>query len=192
MNYDRIILELLDRVKSLEEQVEDIKSALVDEDANEVGDGTNDTLTRFYARERVMKEIADRFPDYTVSKASRAEGNGIRLQTLNRIEPYRIKFYHSKLHERGHAWHSINLDEIVDISYVILSMVDADNQFQVFVFTSEELLRYEDNNRKGSENILHLYFTVNGNKATEIRETHIDVSEHLNNWDVLSPDKLIK
>lgn len=191
MNYDRIILELLDRVKSLEEQVEEIKHTREIDEFLEENEDTNEGLTRFHAREKVMKEIEERFPDYAVFKASRADGSGILLHTDKRLEPHRIKFYHSKLHARGHAWHSIKLDEISRVSYVILSMLDNNNKLQVFIYTSEELLLYEEEHRKMHEDMLHLYLTVNGNQAIEIREEYKDVSEYLNNWEVLSPENLV-
>ncbi|KLU63627.1 hypothetical protein DEAC_c44750 [Desulfosporosinus acididurans] len=44
---------------------------------------------------------------------------------------------------------------------------------------------YRDKNRSRDNGVLHLYFVVNNGTAKEVREDAVDVTDHLNNWDVL-------
>lgn len=200
MNYDKIILELLSRVQILEEQMVDVKNDLtsckyeeneddIDEAKNELGD-----FTRSQAREKAMKIIQSKFPDYLVEKASRREGSGIKIiksdaKAKNAII---IKFFHSKTYEHRsgafeHAWHTINLNEIIGTIYdfILFSVSDKNGDWNFLLYEPDELGIFRDENRSANSELLHLYFVIKDGKATEVREKTIDVTNHLNNWNVL-------
>lgn len=199
MNYDRIILELLNRVQILEEQIAEIKAEFSSrgddfEDDNSDGDEENeqDEITRSQARDKAMKIMQSKNPDYLVQKASRKEGSGIKVHKPNPNvkKPIIIKFYHSKTHNSGefeHGWHVVRLDDVLGtvIDYCMFSIVDSKGDWNFFIYEPDELGMYYEDNRSSDNDILHLYFVVKGGKATEVRENPVDVSDHLNNWDIL-------
>lgn len=80
------------------------------------------------------------------------------------------------------------MDEIIGtiFTYCLFSVVDKNGNWNFFLYEPCELGIYSDENRSSTSNkILHLYFAVKDGKATEVREKTIDVTDHLNNWDVL-------
>ncbi|WP_242847249.1 hypothetical protein [Desulfosporosinus acididurans] len=67
----------------------------------------------------------------------------------------------------------------------LFSVVDKDDKWNFFLYRPEELGMYRDKNRSRDNGVLHLYFVVNNGTAKEVREDAVDVTDHLNNWDVL-------
>lgn len=200
MNYDKIILELMSRVQNLEEEIVEVKDELKSLKYKDFGDGIDDTdneqedFTRLQARDKAMKIIKSKFPDYFVEKASRKEGSGIKVikSDKNSKRAIIIKFFHSKIYEHksgtfDHAWHTINLDEIIGSIYdfCLFSVVDKNGEWNFFIYGPDELGLYRDENRSTNSELFHLYFSIKEGKATEIREKTIDVTDHLNNWNVL-------
>lgn len=189
MNYDKIILELLSRVQDLEVDVDMLKSRLIEsgEEPSEDGGG----VTRAEARDIAIKEIEKRFPDYVVQKALRKDGSGILLHLPDCKQPYKIKFYHSKMHERGSGWHTVNLDDVMGLAYCMFSLVDNDGNWYFFIYGTDEIGEYRDKYRTDkNSDLLHLYFSVKAGKAIEDREGTIDVTDHLNNWKILSESQI--
>lgn len=198
MNYDKIILELLSRVQTLEEQISEVKAKLAThaddyEDEVDQCDG-QDEVTRSKARDKAIKIIQSKFPDYFVEKASRKEGSGIKVIKSDATSKRAIilKFFHSKTYEHRtggyeHAWHTINLDDIIGtyIDYCIFSVVDKKGDWNFLIYEPSELGIYNDENRSANSELLHLYFVIENGKAKEVRENTIDVTDHLNNWEVL-------
>jgi hypothetical protein len=197
MNYDRIILELLNRVQTLEEQMAEVKAELSSQDddreedevAEEKGQGG---FTRSQARDRAMKLIQTKFPDFVVDKATRKQGSGIKIYKPDSKRPVFIKFFHSRSfeHRSGefeHSWHVVKLNEVLgsEFDYCLFSMVDSHGSWNFFIYEPEELGIYNEENRSSGNEILHLYFCVHDGAATEVREQIVDVSDHLNNWDIL-------
>jgi hypothetical protein len=191
MNYDRIIVELLDRVKSLEEQVEELKTELCDGTDSEAQDNEQGTFSRKDGRQKVMDLIGEKYPDYVVSKASRSQGSGIIVNTPKKTIV--IKYYHSRTYKKStgieHGWHSIDLEEIIGTIFdlCICSVIDTKGNSNYFIYEPDELGQYAEAHRSGrsGSNILHLYFEIKDGKAMEVREEPVDVSDHLNNWDKL-------
>ncbi len=195
VNYDKIILELLSRIQTLEKQVADIKSeyVLCDDDESDDGDGKGD-ITRSQARARAIETIQDKFPDYFADVASRKEGSGIKVlkPDVGERRPIIIKFYHSKSfkHRSGsyeHSWHVVRLEDVLStyVDLCLFSYVDSDDNWHYFIYDPNEIGMYRDENRSEDEQILHLYFVVKDGKALEVREESVDVTDHLNNWSML-------
>jgi len=67
----------------------------------------------------------------------------------------------------------------------MFSYVDSNGNWNFFIYEPDELGMYNDENRSDNSEILHLYFTVKDGKAFEVREKTVDVSDHLNNWNML-------
>lgn len=199
MNYDKIILELMSRVQVLEEQMIEVKGELASQkydeadDSVEEVDGESGEFTRSQARDKAMKIIQSKFPDYLVEKASRREGSGIKIvkSDAKANKAIIIKFFHSKTYEHRlgfeHAWHTINLNEIIGTiyDYCIFSIADKNGDWNFLLYQPDELGMYRDENRSANSELLHLYFVIKDGKATEVRENTVDVTDHLNNWGVL-------
>ncbi len=198
MNYDKIILELLSRVQTLEEQMAEVKSELANRyDEHEDDDedvARQDEVTRSQAREKAIKIIQSKFPDYLVEKASRKEGSGIKVikPDIDSKRTIFIKFFHSKTYEHRtgafeHAWHTVNLNDIIGtyIDYCMFSVLDKNGNWNFLIYEPDELGMYNEQNRSAKSELLHLYFVIEDGKAKEVRENTVDVTDHLNNWDVL-------
>ncbi len=199
MNYDRIILELMNRVQLLEEKVLTHDDWIHsrndnDEETEEIEDNTKGSYTRKQAREMVIDIIQRKFPNYLVTTASRKEGSGIKITKpdLKYKRPILIKFYHSRsfTHKSGeneHGWHVTKLTDVVgtNVDYCLYSMVDSNDTWSFFIFESEQIGQYHDENRADDGNALHLYFSVQNGTAKELREGTIDVTSYLNNWEKL-------
>lgn len=193
MNYDRIILELMNRVQVLEQQVAEIQASIGDENPASQGAGDGSDVSRSEARDKAMDSLRKQYPTYLVEKASRKEGSGIKLiKSQPGFEgAVIIKFFHSKMHgdpaRGGHGWHVVNVDEVIGtmIDFVMFSVVDLDGNWSFLIFKPSELGEYRDKHRSGDSEWLHLYFAVRDEKAVELREDVVDVTDHLNNWGVL-------
>lgn len=194
MNYDKIILELLSRVQTLEGEMAELKLELASHYEEYAGDEIEgqEEYTRSQARKKAMEIIQSKFPDYVVDKASRKEGSGIKVFKPDTKRPLIIKFYHSKSfeHRSGnfeHGWHVVRIDDVIGtvVDLCMFSMVDTNDNWNFFIFDPDEIGLYTEENRSSEGNVLHLYFSVKDGKAIEVREETIDVTDHLNNWDVL-------
>lgn len=199
MNYEKIILELMGRIQTLEEQMFEVKNYLASQKLEEFGDDVNDEdselgdFTRSQARDKAIKIIQSKFPDYYVEKASRKEGSGIKIikPDSNVKKAIIIKYFHSKTYIRTgkveHSWHTVNLDEIIGTIYdfCLFSVLDKQGGWNFLLFEPDELGIYRDENRSTNSDLLYLYFVIDDGKATEVREKTTDVTDHLNNWGVL-------
>ena len=206
MNYEKIILELMGRIQNLEETVGalDQRISLMEGEADERIDSVSvsnpEKITRTAARKEAMDKIQELYPDYYVSTASRSEGSGIKV-IKGDSEPKRaviIKFYHSKIYlpnsgltnqsgEYEHGWHIVRLDEVIGsiFDFCLFSMCGSNGRWHFFLFEPDQLGVYNDENRKKRDDELWLNFSVQGDFAYELREEKNDVTEHLDNWDVL-------
>ena len=159
-----------------------------------VDDGVG-SYTRAQARSKAIETIKEKFPDCIVERASRKEGSGIKIikPGANSTRAIIIKFYHSRTYAHRdiitneNSWHVLNLGEIIGsiYDYVLFSSIGQDGNWNFFLYTPEELGIYREEHRSSDSDFLHLYFFVNGNQASEIREETVDVTDHLNNWDIL-------
>lgn len=192
MNYDKIILELLSRVQNLEEEVAKLRSEREAPAPEEDGESEEEGgVTRTRARDMAIAELKKRFPEYVVEKAPRRDGSGILIYTPKSRQPYRIKFYHSRVYPGGHGWHVVRLDEVMDLSYCIFSLLDESGGWHFFLYGTDELGAYRDEYRADKDDdTLHLYFSVQDGRAAESRESTVDVTDHLDNWDVLAPGRI--
>lgn len=67
----------------------------------------------------------------------------------------------------------------------MFSFVDSNANWNFFIYDPDEIGMYYEENCSSDNDILHLYFVVKDGKAIEVREDTVDVTDHLNNWDVL-------
>jgi hypothetical protein len=86
-----------------------------------------------------------------------------------------------------HSWHVVRLNDVIGtiVDLCMFSYFDSNESWHYFIYDPNEIGMYRDKNRSGDEEILHLYFVVKDGKALEMREGTVDVTDHLNNWNVL-------
>ena len=194
MNYDKIILELLSRVQNLEDEVDKLKGMALSPEAELAAEAEENGggITRSQARDYAISQLKARFPEYVVQKAGRKDGSGILLNLPGHKVPCKIKFSYSRVYQTKNSWHSIRLSEVMDeVSYCLFAVAEDDGTWHFFLYGTDELLAYSENHRLDpSAETLHLYFHVEDGKAVERRETPVDVTDHLDNWDVLAPGKI--
>jgi hypothetical protein len=196
MKYDGLIIELFGRVQQLEEQMAEVRNLIAgcrqDDDEEIDSEIEEERYTRTEAREKTMEIIRGMYPDYLVDKAPRSSGSGITVHRPHDKKPLIIKFYHSRTFKNQsdkfeHGWHVVRLKEVIatTFDFCIFSLVDSHDNWNFFIFEPEELGMYKDEHRSREGNVLHLYFSVQGDSAFEVREKTVDVTDHLNNWGVL-------
>lgn len=185
----------MSRIQNLEEKMIEVNSVLEGYTSNkpegEVEE--SDDVTRSQARNKAIEIIKRKFPDYLVDKASRKEGSGIKIikSDADSKRAIIIKFFHSKtyIHRNDfeHAWHTIDLNDIIGtfIDYCMFSVLDKAGNWNFLIYEPVELGHYNEENRSSKSDLLHLYFVMEDGKAKDVRENSIDVSEYLNNWNVL-------
>ena len=207
MSYERIILELMGRIQSLEETAValDQRISLIEceEDEHIESDSVSSTekITRTAARNEAIARIQELDPDYIVEKAKRNEGSGIKVcrYELDAKPTVIIKFYHSKIYQPDsglvkqpdgyeHGWHIVRLNDIMNSIYdlCLFSMCDTNGKWHFFLFSPAQLGIYRDENRANAkDDELWLNFSVQGDSVYELREKKVDVAKHYNNWDVI-------
>jgi hypothetical protein len=200
MNYEKIILELMGRIQTLEETTEALDGRLRDLEWSGEAKGVEmnisnelDSITRNQARERTMEQIRKLDPDFIVEKAARLKGGGILVHKPDGSTQI-IRYSHSKPHSRSadnsikFGWYTVAIDEIMDGIYhlCLFSLVDASGKWHYFMFTPDELGMYNETHRSTTSDTLHLYFSVQGDKAFEMREEKNDVTAHYNNWSAIA------
>ena len=192
MNYDKIILELMTRIQSLEQVVSELLQKM---SAIELNDEPREEgkrkFSRSYARHIAIEKIKELYPEYESEKALRIKGGGILVNKPGFPQKI-IKFSHSRTfqHQEGwfeHGWHSVLIDEVLYGIYdlCLFSMYDSKGEWHFFLFKPDDISEYSKKNRSGGGNELHLYFSVQGGNAYELREKKVDVTEFYNNWDLI-------
>lgn len=189
MNYEKLLLELFERVKVLEDKVyylENNNEPPPDEDELPDEDNVGIKITRKVSREYVMEQLKKHNPAFNVSKGNRAAKADILLTTTHREITYILKarFYHSKSflkHVSG--WHTVSKADVLndDIQMYIFN-VEYEEEFYTFLFSRPEFLSFIKGKSTGESDTYHFYFQIKDGKAIECRDDVRDASKHLNNW----------
>jgi hypothetical protein len=190
MKYDKIILEMLRRIQTLEEQV----SMLVEKDAEKNEEAISETKEsgRKLSRLKIIKILSEKY-GLNARKGNRSEGSGVVVSKDDKS--YNIKVSYSRSYPDYvddvicAGWHTLLEKEIdnEDFSFFIFVVGDAEHNYHYFIFKREDIIKefnYKvyDANRK-----LHFYFRVkNDGRPVELREEEKDMSIFYNNWDVFS------
>lgn len=193
MNYEKIILDLYERVVSLEEKVTtlenqlSVNNVLIEE---ELAADTSEKVTRNISRNYVMDKLLAKNPQFSITKGNRAAKADILLKTSKNEITYTLKakFYHSKsFDDFPSGWHTVKEDELVneDIDLFIFN-VEFKKQFYPFLFSRKELLLFVKNKSTDQNHTYHFYFHVDGNNVVEVRDQENDASNYFNHWELPS------
>jgi hypothetical protein len=196
MNYERIILEMLERIKTLEEKVtllEEYNHELEVLDDEEVDAVTQESKEsgRKLSRNEIMKILRDKY-GFSVRKGNRSEGSGIVISKNGK--PYNIKVSYSRsyfdyINEEVicSGWHTLFEKEINNqkFPFFIFVVADAENKFHYFIFKREDIIKEFDYKVYDSNKKLHFYFRVRKDgRPFELREIEKDMSPYYNNWTI--------
>lgn len=190
MNYEKIILDIYERVMSLEEKVTALENQLAIKEISikeeEPPVDSSEKITRNVSRKYVMDKLTAENPDFIITKGNRATNADILLKTNeNEItNTLKAKFYHSKsFNEFPSGWHTVNEDDLMneDIHLFIFN-VEFEKSFYPFLFSRQDLLSFVKDKTTDQNNLYHFYFHVNENKVVEVRDQEKDASIYYNHW----------
>jgi len=196
MNYERTILEMLERVKTLEEKVNilekyiDLSDNL---DSEEIDDVTPvpKVSGRILSRNEIMKILRDKY-GFNVRKANRTEGSGIVI--LKNGKPYNVKVSYSGSYPQFAneevictGWSTQSEKDInnPDFPFFIFVVADASNKYHYFIFKREDIINEFKEKEFDAKKRLHFYFRIKKDGSpVEVREIEKDMSSYYNNWTV--------
>ncbi len=203
MNYERIILEMLDRIKALEDRLDKIEvtnqtSEVIDQSVNMEDFEMNDvSIIQDSGRKRSRQEVITIFRNkmgFSVRTANRSEGSGIVITRNSKSYNVRISFSRSyddlvKADFVCSGWHTVFLKDLENPKFMFYIFVveDASGIFHYFIYKREDLISNFANKAPDANNKLHFYFRIKTNgRPVEFREEELDVSKNYNNWDIFS------
>lgn len=201
MNYEKIILEMLERIKTLEEKVNIIGELNHDSEENTPYEPSETEKKsepvkesgRKLSRLEIMK-ILDKKYGLEVRKGNRSEGSGIVVTKDGKSYNIKVSYsrsYFDYIDEEVvcSGWHTLFEKEInnPDLPFFIFIVAGSDNQYHYFIFKREDIIKEFNYKVYDSNKKLHFYFRVTKEgKPLELREEQRDMSNYYNNWDVFS------
>lgn len=190
MNYEKIILDLYERVVSLEDKVAILENQLASQkipvQEEELPVDSSRKITRNDSRKFVMDKLTAENPDFLITKGNRAAKADIILITTENEITYTLKakFYHSRSFKKfPSGWHTVHEDDLVneDINLFIFN-VEFEKHFYPFLFSRLELLSFVTDKATDQNHLYHFYFHVNKNKVVEVRDQEKDASIYYKHW----------
>lgn len=190
MNYEKIILELYERVVSLEDKVSYLENQLASQKRvtteEEQPIDSFEKITRNVSRNYVMDKLTTENPEFSITKGNRATKADILLE-INQDEityTLKAKFYHSRsFKEFPSGWHTVHEDDLVNEDlHLFIFNVEFEKQFYPFLFSRQELLSFVKDKTTDQNNLYHFYFHVYKNKVVEVRDQEKDASFYYNHW----------
>lgn len=201
MNYEKIILEMLGRIKDLEEKVDMLQEYMREQEDNEGNesedqDGENVTQEtkesgRKLSRREIMRILKEKY-GFSVRKGNRGEGSGIVATRDGKSYNIKVSYSRSYFDYVSEevicsGWHTLFEKEIdnPDFPYFIFVVADAEQKFHYFIFKREDIIKEFDYKVYDANRKLHFYFRVRKDgRPFELRETEKDMSAYYNNWDI--------
>ncbi|MDT2812656.1 hypothetical protein P7H33_06820 [Vagococcus lutrae] len=197
MNYDKIILEMLSRIKDLEEKVnmlEDYHQEQQNKDEEEIEVTSSKNKERKESgRTRTRKEIMSILKEnfnLNTRIGNRSEGSGVVI--LKEEENKNVKVSYSRSYISNEdvlcsGWHTLFEEEIenTDLSYFVFAVEDEESKFHYFIFAREDLINEFEDKAYDANRKLHFYFRVNRDGTPiESREIDKNMRRYYNNWDI--------
>ncbi|MDR1709329.1 MAG: hypothetical protein LBS70_06370 [Candidatus Accumulibacter sp.] len=207
MNHDKILLEMLGRIKDLEEKVESLEEFrerfeseddVDDESGRPEGDprkraGKNAVSGRNKARLEITKILTDKY-GFSVRKAYRDEGSGL-VATRNgkscgiKVSYSRSFFEYVNEDLQCTGWHSVTKKDVenANAAFYVFVVEGENDLFHYFIFTRNDLLDYCFSETDSPTKKTHLYFRVSrSGRPYEARDDMADMSRHYNNWSIIA------
>lgn len=196
MNYEKIILEMLERIKTLEEKVsilEEYDNTIENEDNIDSVATELKKSGKTLARQEVARILSEKY-NFNVRKGNRSEGGGIVISKDNK--DYNVKICYSRsyfeyIDEKVvcSGWHTLFEKEInnSNFPFFVFVVAGAENEFYYFMFRREDIIKEFSYKNCDSKNKFHYYFQIKEDgRPVESREIEKDMSGYYNNWDIFS------
>lgn len=192
MNYDRIIIELMDKISSLEERVELLETELVV--TNDGSDKEIEKMNRSFTKDDVINEIKEKLSRYniTIRKGSNAEGGGLFL-TNEKGEQRRALLKLSRDYVptnpkkfegfQWRGWHRVSRESASVFDYYIFS-IEHDGELDFFIIDQKHYIELTKDKMTDKNDNYYFYFVEDqrGN-IYEDRDEVNDMRPYFNNWE---------
>lgn len=177
---NELLLELFDRIKTLEKKVDTLEILIKENNVNK-------KITRNISRDYVISKLKEKNDLFFIKNGNRASNADIILTSKKDNIILKAKFYHSKSHipHKPSGWHRIEESDIrnEEISLYIFN-IDYNEEFYTFFFTRNELINYVKDKEIDKNSTYHFYFHIEGDKAIDYRDEKSDVTNYLNRWNL--------
>lgn len=197
MNYDKIILEMLSRIKDLEEKVsmlQDYQQELQNKDEDEI---KTDLLTekapkesgRTLTRKEIMNILEEKY-GFNTRIGNRAEGSGIVISKNGESLNIKVSYSRSYINNEEilcSGWHTLFEEEINNpaLSYFVFVVEDEEGKFHYFIFKREDLINEFEDKVYDVTGKFHFYFRVkHDGSPIESRDIEKDMKTYYDNWEV--------
>ena len=188
MKYEKLLLDLMEKVAVLEERIE----LLEKKEKDSLIDYEEDTADKLSTRALVMnhfENILHKSTGFSMRKAKRAEGGGLILS--NGEKELKVKLTVSKnfasekekLIYKWRSWHTLAENELDLFDFYIFAIKPDDEDPNYFVFSKQQLR--DLCNRKGidSSGRYHFYFVQTlDHKTYENRDDNLPTDEYFNDF----------
>ncbi len=190
MNYERTILELIERVSAMEEKID----LLEQENRNK----ENLTLspkksTRNFTKDDVIRRIREELSKYkiTVRKGSNLEGGGLFLKYSDETEKHVLlklsrNYVPTNLTKfeqfKWRGWHRVVHEDVPSFEHYIFS-IEHNGEIDFFIMNQEQYISLTKGKTKDANSNYYFYFVedLNGN-IYEDRDEINDMRLYFNNW----------
>lgn len=192
MNYDRIIIELMDKCSNLEERIEILENKLIDKTEELAKEGLQ--MNRNFTKDDVITEIKQKLSKYkiTVRKGSNIEGGGLFLideegvqrHVLLKLSRDYVPTNPKKFEEfKWRGWHRVVHENIPTFDDYIFS-IEHDGKLDFFIIDQEEYVKLTKEKVTDKNSNYYFYF-VEDKKGNiyEDRDEVNDMSPFFNNWE---------
>jgi len=186
MDIESMMLEAFQRIKSLENQVEELNTKIESiQTSSSESNKSNENITRNKARQMTMQKLKENNKNILIRKAIRDEGGGLVLEKDNNL--ICMKFYHSKSYDENTpvGWHALTKEDLNNTKFkVYIFTLFGNEELYTLIFTKEQLNEMISKKVMDQNERYHFGFTIEGNRAFDTRDKKIDVTYAFNNFDL--------
>lgn len=203
MKYEKLLLDLLERVAFLEEKVSELERSQIELEINEVVDTSAKTdiagdavVGKQSNRALVLQEVTNILRDkhgFDVQKGKRADGGGLILFKYGRKSHLKILVSRNYMvqpvepdYEWG-GWHTFVPNENDQFDYYVFAVkIDENHPAHYFIFDKNKMSEIFGQKEADSNGYVHFYFRKRWNgKLVDAREEEVDMSAFYNNWNLI-------
>lgn len=196
-NYEKTILNLLERVAVIEDEMKILKENQIKIDSEEVLSEKKDKskIHATFNKNGLINELKNKVASLgiEITKASLAEGGGV-ITKYRDNESKKAMLRRSKNYvEKGfdwRGWHTIKSSDIKSFDSFIFS-IENEGKLHFFIFSKQEFKKVLALKTTDSNDIYHFYLNKSTNNegvslVTDDREDSvIDMKEYYQNWNAL-------
>lgn len=190
MKYEKLLLDLMEKVAVLEERIELLEKKEKDSLINYKEE---DTAEKISTRALVMDHFEDTLHEstgFTMRKAKRSEGGGLILSKGEKELKVKLtvsKNFASekeKLDYKWRSWHTLSENELDLFDFYIFAIKPDDEDPNYFVFSKQQLNDVCNKKEIDSSGRYHFYFVQTlDHKTYEDRDDNLPMTKYFNDFD---------